>query len=86
MKLIYHVVGYIQLLTTIFTFLFVLLSVGKVLYLSTYGTWTMDNIVQWDDFWNYTRPFPLFFLFLFIAVSTHYILIPLDKHLKTKES
>lgn len=86
MKLIYHVLGYIKLLTTVLSFLFALLSIGSVIILTTSGTWTMDNIVQWDDFWNYMRPFPMFILFLLIAVSTHYALIPMEKHLKIEQS
>lgn len=86
MKLIYHVLGYIKLLTTILTFVFAILSIGHVLSLSTSGTWTMDNIVQWDNFWSYMRPFPLLILFLGIAVSTHYILMPIEKHIKSVQS
>ena len=72
MKVLLHVFGYIKFLSMILILLFSILTLGHILSLSTSGSWSIDNVIQFDQLWVYNRPFPLLLFFIMTAILSNW--------------
>ena len=82
MKVLLHVFGYIKFLSMILILLFSILTLGHILSLSTSGSWSIDNVIQFDQLWVYNRPIPLLLFFITTAYISSIIERSLEHRLK----